>query len=267
MNMKSIFPENELPLDNLVEDGGFCKIFRTIGCVGDSLSSGEFESLDEEGQRGWHDMFEYSWGQFIARTCGSKVYNFSKGGMTAKNYMRSFADMNDYWNKDKACQAYIFALGVNDIFGLKQPLGTMDDINDDWYLNNRDTFIGNYAAIIQRLKEIQPHAKFFLMTMPRENGTDERILLGDKHAELLYALAEKFKNTYVLDLRKYGPVYDQDFKEKFYMSGHLNPMGYIFTAKLVMSYIDYIIRHDMESFKQVPFIGTPFKNVSVKKEM
>ena len=32
-----------------------------IGCIGDSLSSGEFESLDEAGNRGYHDMFEYSW--------------------------------------------------------------------------------------------------------------------------------------------------------------------------------------------------------------
>ncbi|MBE6793009.1 MAG: SGNH/GDSL hydrolase family protein, partial [Ruminococcaceae bacterium] len=33
------------PLDTLVSDGGFCGIFRTIGCIGDSLSSGELESL------------------------------------------------------------------------------------------------------------------------------------------------------------------------------------------------------------------------------
>ena len=35
--------ENEKPLENLVTDGGFTGIFRTIGCIGDSLSSGEFE--------------------------------------------------------------------------------------------------------------------------------------------------------------------------------------------------------------------------------
>ena len=31
--------EAELPLERLVTDGGFCGILRTIGCVGDSLSS------------------------------------------------------------------------------------------------------------------------------------------------------------------------------------------------------------------------------------
>ena len=40
-------PENEKPLDNLVTDGGYASIFRTVAFVGDSLSSGEFETLDE----------------------------------------------------------------------------------------------------------------------------------------------------------------------------------------------------------------------------
>ena len=87
MDIKDYFPENEQPLDRLVEDGGFCSIFRTFACVGDSLSSGEFQIPRNDGsEKKWsyYDMFEYSWGQFMARTLGSKVYNFSKGGMTAR---------------------------------------------------------------------------------------------------------------------------------------------------------------------------------------
>ena len=76
--------ENEKPLDRIVTDGGFCSIFRTIACIGDSLSSGEFESKDESGNTRYHDFYDYSWGQFLARSTGSKVYNFSRGGMTAK---------------------------------------------------------------------------------------------------------------------------------------------------------------------------------------
>ena len=47
MNITELFNKNEKPLDNLVTNGGFTGIFRTIACVGDSLSSGEFESIDE----------------------------------------------------------------------------------------------------------------------------------------------------------------------------------------------------------------------------
>ena len=73
---KLICPENEKPLERMAADGGFVGIFRTIACVGDSLSSGEFESVDENGTTHYHDMFEYSWGQYIARAAGCRVYNF-----------------------------------------------------------------------------------------------------------------------------------------------------------------------------------------------
>ena len=53
--------ENEKPLDNLVSDGGYTAIFREIVCVGDSLSSGEFEHIDENGNYTFHDKYEYSW--------------------------------------------------------------------------------------------------------------------------------------------------------------------------------------------------------------
>ena len=81
-----ITDEKEKPLDTLVKDGGFCGIFRRIGCVGDSLSSGEYEIVNEDGTKSYYDLYEYSWGQFISYTTGSKVYNFSRGGMTASWY-------------------------------------------------------------------------------------------------------------------------------------------------------------------------------------
>ena len=259
MDITKMFSETEKPLDNLVTDGGFCKIFRTIGCVGDSLASGEFETIDAEGKKSYHDMFEYSWGQYIARACGSKVYNFSRGGMTAKEYVQRFADANDFWNPEKKSQAYIIALGVNDILNRNMELGTVEDIKEN-YRENADTFAGYYGAIIQRYKEIEPDAKFFLMTMPKK-GREERDAKCDKHAALLYQMAERFSNTYVLDLMKYAPVYDESFVEKFFLNGHMNPCGYILTAQMTMSYIDYIIRHNMKDFAEVGLIGTPFKNI------
>ncbi len=255
---------SEKPLDKIVDDGGFSSVFRTIGCVGDSLSSGEFESTDavELTKKGYHDYYEYSWGQYMARTIGSTVYNFSKGGMTAKTYCESFAEQNGFWDEDKLCQAYILALGVNDIFGQKQELGSVSDIDFNDYGNNADTFCGWYARIIQRLKAMQPHARFFLMTMPSENNEDDT--KREAHARLLYELAEVFDYTYVIDLYKYAPVYDGEFKKNFYLGGHLNPMGYVLTAKMVMSYIDYYIRCAPEDFKQIGFIGKGVHNYTEK---
>lgn len=254
---------DEKPLDRIVTDGGYCGIFRTIGFIGDSLSSGEFESTDENGNKGYHDYFEYSWGQYIARDAGLKAYNFSRGGMTAEEYWKTFAEANHYWDEDKLCQAYVIALGVNDIFGRNQEIGSAADVNLEDYNKNTDNFAGYYARIIQRLKTMQPKAKFFLMTFPRKDSESHNET-ADKHAECLYSLAEIFDYTYVLDIRKYGPVYDAEFRRQFNLGGHMNPMGYMFTAKMTESYIDYIIRHNMEDFAQVGFIGTPFHNRQAK---
>ncbi len=246
---------NEKPLDRIVSDGGYCGIFRTICCIGDSLSSGEFEACGKDGTKSYHDMFDYSWGQFLARDCGSRVYNFSRGGMTATEYINGFALSNGFWDTDKLCQAYIIALGINDLFGLKQPLGSIDSICPDDFTKNADDFAGCYATIIQRIRSMQPHARFFLVTMPREGIAEDEG--KKKHAELLWELSKLFPHTHVIDLYRYCPVHDADFKKRFYLYGHLNPSGYRMTAKLIESYIDYIIRHDYEDFRQVGLISSP----------
>lgn len=247
---------NEKPLDSLAPCGGECAIFRTIACVGDSLASGEFQNLKPEGGYGYHDYFEYSWGQYMARMMGSKVYNFSKGGMTAKEYCTTFADGNRYWSTEYASQAYIIALGVNDLLNQNQPLGSMDDIDRNDWRNNADTFTGWYARIIQRYHEIQPRAYFFLMTMPSDGEDDAKPERKALHAKRMHELAEMFPRTYVLDFHEYAPKYNKAFRERYFLSGHMNASGYLLTAQMVASYIDYIVRHNPLDFNEVGFIGT-----------
>lgn len=259
MEWKDFEASNENPLDNLLSDGGFTAIFRRIACIGDSLSSGEFEALCEDGTHTYHDCFEYSWGQFMARSVGATVYNFSRGGMTATQYIKSFADEIGAWEKEKAAQAYIIALGVNDLLNRGYDLGSFSDIDfKDWTKNNPDTFAGAYATIIERYREIEPHARFFLVTMPKdERDTEEKREKKRKHAELLHALKEAFPYTYVIDLYEHAPVLDKEFHDKFDGHvGHLNPMGYYVFSKMIATYIDYHVRRDYRAFCQVGFIGT-----------
>ena len=259
MNIRN-FLKRKNPLTPLSVNINLCSIFRTIGCVGDSLSSGEFEGHDADGNKHYHDLYEYSWGQFMARDIGSKVYNFSKGGMTAEKYCESYAEENGFWDKDKACQAYIIALGVNDILVLKKYGGSSKDVDLENYHNNKPTFAGYYAHIIQRLKEISPDAKFFLVTMPRDPRHSRSLKENaELHAKLMYEFAKMFSNCYVVDLRKYAPKYGKKFREKYFLGGHMNPVGYVLTACMVETYIDYIIRNNIDDFKQAGFIGTEYK--------
>ena len=66
---------DDKPLDTLVTDGGYMGIFRKVAFIGDSLSSGEFESNVGDATT-YHDLYDYSWGQFIARDAGLAAYNF-----------------------------------------------------------------------------------------------------------------------------------------------------------------------------------------------
>lgn len=252
---KALFDRNEEPLDSLVDGYSHTSIFRRIAFIGDSLSSGEFETRDENGEPGYHDLYEYSWGQYIARKNGLTGLNFSRGGMTAKWYLENYAEESGFWDPEKACQAYVIALGVNDVFNQGQELGSVADIDPEDWRNNKPTFVGNYAAIVSRYKEISPDAKFFFVTTP---GTDFPTWAEKMPAfvSAIHDLAAHFENAYVIDLNRYGPVHDQAFRKRFYLLGHLNPSGYILTAKLIDSYIDYIVRHNPEDFSHTGFINS-----------
>ena len=259
--------EKELPLSEIIRDGGMMNIFRTIGVIGDSLASGEFE-YDLDGEKGYWDCYEYSWGKQIERITGISVTNYSHGGLTAYHMYQEAdtqsstnADINNLFNPKQLKQGYIIALGVNDLRGknnLKDLYGgevgnTDTDICPEDYHKNAQTFVGCYAKIIQRIQSMQSDTKFFLLTMPDDGIGDE-----EDFADTIQAIADKLPNCYVLNLYRYAPMYDKEFREK-YTAGHMNAMGYLLTAHYVMSYIDWIIRHNPKAFKYVQFIGSPYK--------
>ena len=174
--------------------------------------------------------------------------------------MLSFAEERGFWNPELACQAYVIALGVNDIVNQGQQVGSVADIDPENWRNNKPTFTGYYSQIIARIKEeIQPQAKFFLVTMMHHNEAAERDEKRKAHREALYDIAKYFENCYVIDLYQYGPMYTEEYRTEKALYGHLNPMGYIFTAKMIDSYMDYIIRKNPDDFRRVPFIGKGLK--------
>ena len=254
------------PISCLIKDGGYTSIFRTMAVIGDSLASGEHESFDGTSKK-YNDYYEYSWGQFMARKCGMKVYNFSCGGLTAKGYV-NYSNMTKSYMPEKACQAYIIALGRNDMNqwdSYEYGFGTMDDVDFENPDNNRDSFVGHYVKIIQKYRQIQPKSRIFVVTMPVSTGDkDIRDDKCDKHAEFLRSLPQYFEFLYVIDLRKYAPIHDEKYLSTHYCGGHLNAMGYLDVADQMITYIDYIIRNKPEDFNQVAFIGKGIHNIREK---
>jgi len=257
MDIKKLLGKtDDMPLDNLIEGGGFVPIFRTIACIGDSLASGELQLKKADGTNAYFDFYEYSWGKNIERQTGSKVHVFARGGMTARAYRTEFANKMGYYKKELAANAYIIALGVNDLLNQDTEIGSIADICKENPKENADTYIGNYAYIIQRYKAIQPEAKFFLVTIPRSTDRGEaRMARTRAQRDAIYALSEYFDNCYVIDLFEQAPDFDAEFREAFFLNGHMSPAGYLLIARMFVTYMDYIIRHAHADFKDVGLMG------------
>ena len=190
---------SEQPLDIIKETCGFAGVFKQIGVIGDSLASGEFESHDENGNIVYTDMYEYSWPAVLERITGTKYNNYSRGGMTAREYVQSWADENGFWQWN---QAYIIALGNNDSFVFGHPLGSVKDVNADCPQDNGDTFFGNMGKIVSKLKTIEPNARIFVVT-PQLRGeacdNDIRYIASE-----LAKFCDMFEFTYLLDMTAHG---------------------------------------------------------------
>ncbi len=248
------------PIKKFIKGEGLVPIIRTLGCIGDSLSSGEHESRDENNTPGYNDYYEYSWGQFIARKCGLTARNFSKGGFKAIDFFTTDT-FNDMFDKENLCQAYIIALGENDVNHLLRnetysSFGELETALNSTFEDNLKTFTGCYINLVNRILENQPKARIFLVSNPKNvHDSKQKAELKKKHAKLLNDIAKKYNYTYVLDLNKYDVNYGtKKFDKAYFLGGHLSAAGYKRSADLFITYIDYIIRHNVDDFRQIGFV-------------
>ncbi len=261
--MKKIFElqEGEKPLDIIKDNCGFASIFKKIGVIGDSLSSGEFESTNDKGEITYHDMYEYSWPSILERITGTKYDNFSRGGMTFKEFYETWADKNNFWKKE---QAYIIFLGNNDLFVYNQKVGSIDDINIKDSSKNNDTYFGYLGKVISKLKLIEPDSRIFLTSLQIDNLSPERTKVVREVREEMKKVVKLFTYTYLIDFTEYLFLYDEEARNKIAMGFHPNPLGYYSLALAFGNYIDYIIRKYPDDFRKIPFIGTGLVNNNYK---
>lgn len=238
------------PLERIDTNYMFLPIFHNVGCIGDSLASGE-SGVYENGERRYVDFYEHSWGQYLARATGNKYYNFSAGGLTAKTWLERQAA--DAFDESKKCEAYIIGLGVNDAIA-EVTVGTSADINLADYTQNADSFYGNYGKIIQKIKEFQPKAKIFVITAP------EMVVQNHGLNDAVKTIATLFDNVYVLDLYAYRTShFTKGIIASQYRAGHYNAVGYKYISAVIGSYIDWYIYNHLDEFEFVELIGTDYE--------
>ena len=75
---KELYDINEKPLDRLVDGYSNTAVFRKIAFIGDSLSSGEFETVDKDGNKNYYDFYEYSWSAYCKKKRSYRIQFFKR---------------------------------------------------------------------------------------------------------------------------------------------------------------------------------------------
>lgn len=247
-------PLSDNPLERIRYEAGMTSIFNSWGFVADSLGSGE-TAVNVFGQIKRKDLYEYSWGQKLCKICGVEGYNFSYGGQTAKGWIED-TNSERAWGhaKKNPKQAYIIALGVNDLTHIAKEEYTVGNVNTDIGAydaerdtdTNAETFVGYYVGIIQRLKSVSPRCRIFCSTIP--NGSGQL----DSLNEAIRQIVKKFDNVYLIDIKKYNTdkkIYNMS--SGTYLNDHYSALGYLLIAYMYCTYIDWVIRKNPMDFIEV----------------
>ena len=227
---------------------GSIECFLNVGCIGDSLASGE--SVSSSGHH--TDFYQHSWGQYLSRATGNKYYNWSKGGLTARQWLDS-SYATECFDAEHKCECYIIGLGQND-YNQSVSIGSSADIGSS-YLDNPDTFYGNYGGIISRIIKMQPKAKIFVLTDPLESTE------SSGYNDAIRYMPTKFpNNVFLIDLYKdisneYSAIVDDSTQWK---SGHGNALSYRKFAYLLAKEINDYMNDHQDQFDDIQFIGTDY---------
>jgi len=227
--------------------------FLKVGCIGDSLASGESQYTKEDGTKGLVDIYAHSWGQFMARKYGIECVNFSVGGLSTRFYWTHSRGWALAQQANNLCNAYIIGLGQNDRGKLGDDyLGTIADVDISDCENNADTYYGNYAKIIQKIKALQPKAKFFLLP-------DPIIAIDHAYNHAVVEIADLLPDCYLIDLTKYSSMYSTGgFFRVNNRGGHYNSIAYNYMGKIIGEEISKYMFTNPDEFAQLEFIGTEY---------
>ncbi len=244
---------DDTPLAVLKPDGGYCAIFNSIACIGDSLTAGVYEH-NETGTLEYPAFANYSYPKYMQRALGNTVKTYARGGATVKSTLSEI--VSDDWIAENPCDCYIIALGTNGMVYPDPLTGAVTDVNtSNMTLTDVTTDIGAYGKLIQLIRAQVPKSKIFLVTIPYTRNTEVQVR---QSAVKIRALAELL-DCDVIDLEQYGTPYaDKAAFRAIYYTGHLNAVGYKHLATRIMTYIDWVISHDTQRFGQAAFIQTEY---------
>lgn len=228
----------------------FLQIFKSVVCLGDSLTAG-FTAVDDVMMGSANARTEkLNYPGFLEKRTGNVWKNIAIGSSTCHHWRYLDGPTVDYKpNIEEAnihTDLYTIALGANDN-RTSFAIGTAADINDADAESNGDTFYGNYDYVVRKLHGYNPNAHIILFTMSQIEGGS-----ADKYNEAIRYIAEKYDYCHLLDLWNIAD-FNSAFLRSCWKSAHFTPIGYNRVSSLMEFYINKMMAENLSSFIKAPY--------------
>ena len=226
----------------------YLRCFEHFTAIGDSLTAGYTQT--SKMSTAVHERTEINtietktnWFAYLMNRLNKDGNNQAVSGSTTlswrtEGYLEKVKDKTD---------CYFIALGVNDISRGGVDLGTSDDIKLD-FNENPNTFYGNYDYIIRTLVNANPFCKIFIFTIPDRYTT----VNAETYSDAIRYFSTIYSNVYLVDIRKEINQKSGTYIGKFWINGHLEPIGYNYISILFENMINKIIEDNYQDFMEIP---------------
>lgn len=208
-------------------------VFNKILCVGDSLTSGTFNHI-QNGSDKYIEDAKYSFPTYLTKMTGVETKNVGSGGSTSDEWYAKYAnaDLSGY-------DAAIIQLGVNDYYR---------------YSGWTDASIRGFTNTINKLTTENPNIKIFVSTIIPAISYPKNTFATISNGIRALVSDLNDPNIILLDMAEYGHTANL----MGYNCGHLSALGYWRLAKDYKAYISYYISQNPSEFREVQFIGTEY---------
>ena len=254
----SISPAKMNKDDGYVPDMFHFGAFASFTAIGDSLTAGLYPATyNSDGTvKTWLSDKRFSWAAYLAKRAGANHLNYGISGITAKTW---YTNANGYplmVSDNKKTQAYIIGLGINDNAAISDSYPVVagasvaDDINTSDRTQNANSFIGDYAKIVQAVMEFAPGAKIFCLTNPR-GATDSEMYAAIMEMGQLSFFAGI---VFCVEMRDFAAYYDASPVEVWRRGVHYSAAGYRQIADIMLYALSKRMCEDRVAFEQIPSI-------------
>ena len=216
-------------------------LFNNACACGDSFTQGA--CADETGafrqtSRPWFDK--------IMKKYGLEYLNAGIGGSSTRTWITNANGLQKVLS-EKPYELYTLAWGINDLYGIGSSyLGTIEDITDN-HENNPDTFYGNYARIIEQIKNHAPNAKMIMFPIWYYYPDTESV--------------QSFNNAIKEIANHYSVMYLDIFKDSFFcgsdgyvmVQGHPTSLGYTGMANAIERLFNDLVADNISYFLNTGF--------------